>query len=108
MNDDPTKPMTTDNKLDAILTKMVTMEREFAEFRAFAEPKLYDTKPIWEQALKEIMETRLEMSQRLDRMEKEMRRTRAVIETMAEDLLQARADVRDLNRRVDSLEKDAA
>jgi hypothetical protein len=33
------------------------------------EARNYDTKPIWEQALKEIMETRRELSKRLDRIE---------------------------------------
>ncbi|HYG09527.1 MAG TPA: hypothetical protein VD835_06105 [Pyrinomonadaceae bacterium] len=31
------------------------------------EARAYDTKPIWEQALKEIIETRRELSKRLDR-----------------------------------------
>jgi hypothetical protein len=33
------------------------------------EARSYDTKPIWEQALKEIIETRRELSKRLDRIE---------------------------------------
>jgi chromosome segregation ATPase len=33
------------------------------------EVRAYDTKPIWEQALKEIVETRREVSKRLDRIE---------------------------------------
>jgi hypothetical protein len=33
------------------------------------EIRAYDTKPIWEQALKEIVDTRREMSKRLDRIE---------------------------------------
>jgi hypothetical protein len=33
------------------------------------EARNYDTKPIWEQALKEIVETRRELSKRLDRID---------------------------------------
>ena len=57
-------------------------ERVFARFDALdstlrdldarlqiLEAKAYDTKPIWEEALKEIMETRRELSKRLDRIE---------------------------------------
>jgi small-conductance mechanosensitive channel len=33
------------------------------------EAKAYDTKPIWERALQEIVETRRELSKRLDRIE---------------------------------------
>ncbi|MFN0121497.1 MAG: hypothetical protein ACKV2V_13470 [Blastocatellia bacterium] len=101
MSDDPAKPMTTDDKLDLLLKQMA----EMLAFKAFAEPKLYDTKPIWEQALKEILETRIELGQRIERVEKEIRRMRSITETMTEDLMLARADVvRDLNQRVDLLE----
>jgi chromosome segregation ATPase len=41
------------------------------------ERKAYDTKPIWEQALKEIAETRREMVRRLDRIEAVALETRA-------------------------------
>jgi hypothetical protein len=46
----------------------------------------YDTKPIWEQALKEIFETRRELSKRLDRIETIFRETRAGLRD-AEDRL---------------------
>jgi hypothetical protein len=50
-------------------------ERVFARFDALdarlqnLEAKAYDTKPIREQALREIIETRRELSKRLDRIE---------------------------------------
>ena len=51
------------------------------------EIRAYDTKPIWEQALKEIVETRRELSKRLDR-----------IEAIAHE---TRADLRDTEDRLD-------
>src|SRR2546423_13412405 len=54
------------------------------------EARAYDTKPIWEQALKEIMETRRELSKRLDR-----------IEAIAHE---TRADLRDAEDRLEKLE----
>jgi len=61
------------------------------------EIRAYDTKPIWEQALKEIIETkreivetRREMSKRLDR-----------IDAMA---LETRADLRDAEDRLNKIE----
>jgi hypothetical protein len=54
------------------------------------EARAYDTKPIWEQALKEIMETRRELSKRLDR-----------IEAIAHE---TRADLRDAEDRIEKLE----
>jgi len=50
----------------------------------------YDTKPIWEQALKEIVDTRRELSRRLDRIE-------AVV-------LETRAELREVEDRVDKIE----
>ena len=78
-------------------------ERVFARFDALdstlkdldsrlqkLEEKAYDTKPIWEQALKEIMETRRELSKRLDRIE-------AIVH-------ETRADLRDAEDRIEGLE----
>ncbi|HKP71593.1 MAG TPA: hypothetical protein VJT82_01565 [Pyrinomonadaceae bacterium] len=58
------------------------------------EARAYDTKPIWEQALKEIMETRRELSKRLDR-----------IEAIAHE---TRADLRDAEDRIEKLESEPA
>jgi len=54
------------------------------------EIRAYDTKPIWEQALKEIVDTRRELSKRLDR-----------IDAIAHE---TRADLRDAEDRIDKLE----
>ena len=65
-------------------------ERVFARFDALdsamrdtdsrlqeLEIRAYDTKPIWEQALKEIIQTRRKLSRRLDRIEAITHETRA-------------------------------
>ena len=54
------------------------------------EVRAYDTNPIWEQALKEIVETRRELSRRLDRIE-------AVT-------YETRSDLRDAEDRLDKIE----
>jgi hypothetical protein len=82
-------------------------ERVFARFDALdasvrgldarlqkLEARAYDTKPIWEQALKEIVETRRELSRRLDR-----------IEAIAHE---TRADLRDAEDRIGKLESEPA
>lgn len=58
------------------------------------EVRAYDTKPIWEQVLKEIVETRRELSKRLDR-----------IEAIAHE---TRADLRDAEDRLDKIEPKLA
>lgn len=78
-------------------------ERVFARFDALDSPmqntdsrpqnlgvRAHDTKAIWEQALKGIVETRRELFKRLDR-----------IYAMA---LQNRADLRDVEDRLDQIE----
>lgn len=54
------------------------------------EVRAYDTKPIWEQALKEIVDTRREMSKRLARIE-------AVV-------YETRSDLRDVEDRLEKIE----
>ena len=54
------------------------------------EIRAYDTKPIWEQALKEIVDTRRELSKRLVRIE-------AVV-------YETRSDLRDVEDRLDKIE----
>ena len=58
------------------------------------EAKAYDTKPIWERALQEILETRRELSKRLDR-----------IEAIAHE---TRADLRDAEDRIDRIESKSS
>lgn len=58
------------------------------------EARAYDTKPIWEQALREIMETRRDLSRRLDRIEGVVHETRA--------------DLRDAEDRIERLEAKPA
>ena len=78
-------------------------ERVFARFDALElsvrgldvrleklEIRAFDTKPIWEQALKEIVDTRRELSKRLDRIE-------AVV-------YETRSDLRDVEDRLDKIE----
>ena len=55
------------------------------------EIRAYDTKPIWEQALKEIVGTRRELSKRLDRIE-------AVV-------YETRSDLRDVEGRLEKIDR---
>ena len=54
------------------------------------EIRAFDAKPIWEQALKEIVDTRRELSKRLDRIE-------AVV-------YETRSNLRDVEDRLDKIE----
>jgi hypothetical protein len=70
-------------RLDSIDARLQSLENQ-------AERRALETKPIWERALQEIMETRRELSKRLDR-----------IEAIAHE---TRADLRDAEDRIERLE----
>ena len=68
----------------------------------------FDTKPIWERALAEIAATRAELAETRAELRAEMkdgfRMLSLKIELLNEDSLTLRADQRQLERRVDTLE----
>ncbi len=75
---------------DGRLRKLEAYAQDFDARLQRLEARAYDTKPIWEKALKEIVDTRRELSKRLDR-----------IESVT---LGNRANVSDLEERVEKLE----
>jgi chromosome segregation ATPase len=77
-------------RFDALDNALTTGLRELDARLQKLEARAYDTKPIWEQALKEIMDTRRELSKRLDR-----------IEAIAHE---TRADLREAEDRIEKLE----
>lgn len=79
------------DSIDARLTKL----EEAAERRAM------ETRPIWERALAEIVETRREMHARFDDVERK-------IDVLNRDMLQLRADYGGLDRRINRLEESRA
>lgn len=82
-------------RFDALDSSMGSVRAELRDIDARLqklEARAYDTKPIWEQALKEIIETRRELSKRLDRIE-------AVVH-------ETRADLRDAEDRIEKLESE--
>jgi len=77
-------------RFDAIDARLNDMDGRLAVL----ERKAYDTKPIWERAIKEIVEMRCEFTKRLDRVE-------AVT-------LETRAGLRDVEDRLERLESTPA
>ena len=65
------------------------------------EAKALDTKPIWEQALAEILNVKAEVVEIKD----ELQRFDGALETLAGDLVKMRADLQGFNRRISALEK---
>jgi hypothetical protein len=74
-------------RFDALDARLGSMESRLTNVEAriegmdgrmqVLERKAYDTKPIWERALREIVDTRRELTRRLDRIEAVALETRA-------------------------------
>ena len=72
------------------------------------ESRGYDTKPIWERALKEILETRLELKETRDELKGEVKGIRVELKEMRDGLNDLRYDLntfkRDVTARLDEIQ----
>ncbi|HEV7378010.1 MAG TPA: hypothetical protein VGN95_25240 [Pyrinomonadaceae bacterium] len=84
MSEDRTKDLPTSHTFEQKV--LVWLEAIDARLQVL-ENKKYETKPIWERALKEIAETRIEMNERFDDLDKRM-------EVLAGDVIKVRARIR--------------
>jgi chromosome segregation ATPase len=95
-------------RFDALDSSVRDMEARLNKLEA----RSYDTKPIWEQALKEIIDTRRELSEQVNHTRQEL--SDEIIQTRREiskrlDRIEAiahetRADLRDAEDRIERLE----
>jgi chromosome segregation ATPase len=88
MSEDSTRKLTTDEKLNLILAEMRLLNERVASLEA----RSYDTRPIWERALAEILQLGQQMhglQERMDRLDERMDRLEARV-----DRLEARMDER--------------
>ncbi len=105
MSEDATKNLSSDDKLDLILAEIKTLNVRVAALEA----KSYDTRPIWERALAEILELKERQSgveTGLQEVRKEVRQFRRQMEQMIVTQAQIQADIRDLDIRVATLEEE--
>ncbi len=88
-------------RFDAIDNRLRSVDDALGDVNARLEKlesKQYDTKPIWEQALAEITETRSEMRTGFRKLERQLG-------ILNGDLLELRAGVHDVETRLDRLER---
>ena len=83
-----------DSRFDAVDSALRGLDSRVQKL----EIRAYDTKPIWEQALKEIIETKREIAETRRELSKRLDR----IDAMA---LETRADLRDAEDRIDKIER---
>jgi archaellum component FlaC len=86
-------------RLDSIDSRLTSLEQK-------ADARSYETKPIWEQALKEIAETRLEMRAGFEKMDARFEMLEQKLEILTDDVLTVRARHKNLDARVRNLESE--
>jgi chromosome segregation ATPase len=95
-------------RLDSIDAGLVDMNTRLEKLGARA----YDTKPIWENALKEITDVRVEMREGFEKSRSEtetgLRRLEHKIDILNKNILDVRADQRELEERVNKLDSQPA
>ena len=96
MEDDTTRDLSFSDKLDQILSRLNALEA-----------KTYDTRPIWERALAEIIEIKAEVlgiKNENAEIKTEIRRQGHKFEIFVQHLISAQVDVKDLEERLSRIE----
>jgi len=121
MTDDITKDMTTDDKLNFLINafsdfkqRLITLEERFTSLENLVHARLTDTRPLWEsvnmrlEAIEQRLD-RLEQDQReqFDQLRQSLRQMEKKLGIVHQDNLELRVDVRDLDDRLEKLEKAA-
>lgn len=109
MSEDPTKNLSSDGvnrilvRLDSMDARLHSMDARLDSMDARLEKleaRAYDTKPIWENALKAIADTRVEMREGFEKSrvdtEAGLRRVERKIDILNENILDIHTDVREL------------
>ncbi len=104
-----------DGRLDSVDNRLNGIDNRLEKL----EERAYDTKPIWENALKEIADTRIEMREGFERVHTEFEKVHSEIETgsrrverkidiLNQNILNVRADQRELEERIDKIDSQPA
>lgn len=111
MSEDKTRNLTADDKLDLILQRldqvdarldrMEARQEQMDSRLAALEAKSYDTRPIWERALAEILELKSETSEIRERVEHFDHK----LDILNENFFDLRAEQRALEKRMLLLER---
>ncbi len=103
MNEDPTKQLP-DSALQQILARLDTINARLTTLEEKADARKYETKPIWERALQEIAETRLEMREGFEKLEGRFDLLEEKLEVLADDVITLRVKHKRLALRVREIE----
>lgn len=103
MSEDTTRNLSPDDKLDLLLAEVSSIKTELRNLSdrvAALEAKSYDTRPIWERALAEILEVRTDVQE----IKKEMRQSRRQMEVLSSNYVKVIASLDDREDSASALE----
>ncbi len=86
---------------ERVLSMLNEMRADFNMRLERLEAKQYDTKPIWEQALAEVAESRMEMRERFDTVDRKF-------DLLIKDVFQLRTEQSRADARIEKLERPPA
>lgn len=101
MSEDETKVLQ-GKKLEQILTKLEVMDARLQRVEARVEERGYDTRPIWERALVEIMEVRQEVAT----VDRKVATVDRKIDVFSRDIVSMRAEQLQTDERIAKLESE--
>ncbi|MBX3280711.1 MAG: hypothetical protein KF868_22165 [Acidobacteria bacterium] len=117
---DPTQTLSDDETPEQrILSRLDAIDARLAALEAKAEERSRDTRPLFEQAIKEMQQTRETLGVRLEQLEEKMnsrfddleiraQKTHNLIETLSGDVLDVRVELRIAQKRIARLEDNPA
>jgi chromosome segregation ATPase len=101
MTEDPTKDLTTDEMLRALLADMREVKGRLGALESAAEDRSRETRPKLDLIIKEMSDLREEMAG----VRRELRSIDRKLELFNSELLEAKIDIRDFDKRLTELER---
>lgn len=101
MNEDRTKDLTLDEKLDLILTRLAALETQ-------SEERSNTTRPLLDRAIQEMIQTREIVVERFDRLEERMANLERKFDILVDDSITLRAQQKSFEKRLNALERKTA
>jgi chromosome segregation ATPase len=97
-----TADLTPNEKLDQVLRKLGDLDARLA---ALESQGTNTTRPLLDQIIKETVQTRETLTERMDGMDARLERIEKQLEVMTLDVMRVRADQRRLEDRIDDVER---
>ncbi len=101
MSNDPTKDLTTDEMLRALLADMRDVKDRLGKLESVAEDRARETRPKLDLIVKEVSDLREDMRE----VRKDLRSLHRKLEIFNNELLESKVDLRDFDKRLTELER---